>query len=202
MEIQYPKNGSELQQFVCAANWMRSCVPEFTTKIDLLAKKALENVYELAGSRKKKKKSGIVLDNTIFGQKEKDCFDNMKTELHYAATLAHPDPEKSLCLFTDASDKHWSGVLTQIPENEKDQPFEEQHHEPLSFLSGTFKNNQLNWSTVDKEAYAIVESVTRLDYMLLQEKGFSLFTDHKNLTYIFDPAACRPGIPKHVANRS
>ena len=82
-----------------------------------------------------------------------------------SGTLAHPDPEKILCLFTNAPDKHWSGVLSQIPQKDKATfylPFEEQRHEPLSFLSRTFRNSQVNWSTADKEAFAIVESVTRL----------------------------------------
>jgi hypothetical protein len=29
--------------------------------------------------------------------------------------MAHPDPEKVMCVFTDASDKHYGGMVTQIP---------------------------------------------------------------------------------------
>lgn len=37
--------------------------------------------------------------------------------------------------------------------------------------------------------------------MLLQPNAFLLFTDHKNMTYIFNPAACNLQIMKHVANK-
>ncbi len=53
----------------------------------------------------------------------------------------------------------------------------------------------------EQEAFAIVESVTRLDYVLLRPEGFFLFTDHKNLIYIFDPVGSNPKIAKHVANK-
>lgn len=53
----------------------------------------------------------------------------------------------------------------------------------------------------DKEAFAIVESVAKLDYLLLRPEGFSLFTDHKNLTYIYNPAPVNPRVFKHVKNK-
>lgn len=51
---------------------------------------------------------------------------------------------------------------------------------------------------VEKEAFAIVESITKLNY-LTDINEVHLFTDHSNLTYIFDPYKCNPGISKQVA---
>jgi hypothetical protein len=39
------------------------------------------------------------------------------------------------------------------------------------------------------KAYAIVETCKRLEYLLLRERGFHLFTDHRNLQYIFNPTS-------------
>ncbi|ETV66651.1 hypothetical protein H257_16955 [Aphanomyces astaci] len=47
---------------------------------------------------------------------------------------------------------------------------------------------------VDKmEAFAVLESCKRLDYLLIRPAGFRLFTDHKNLQYILNPAGHRWG---------
>ena len=101
-------------------------------------------------------------------------------------TLAHPNSSKILCFFTDASDKHWSGVLTQIPPSDLDKPFAEQNHEPLAFVSGSFTGSSLRWSTFEKEAAAIINSVEKLDYLLMRPEGFHLFTDHSNLVFILN----------------
>jgi len=40
---------------------------------------------------------------------------------------------------------------------------------------------------IEKEAFPIVEAVEILRHLLLRDEGFSLFTDHRNLIYVFDP---------------
>ena len=39
-------------------------------------------------------------------------------------------------------------------------------HEPLGFVSGSFKGAQLNWPTVEEEAFAVVSTFRRLAYLL------------------------------------
>ena len=56
-----------------------------------------------------------------------------------AVEVAHVDDDKHLCLFCDASDKHFRAALTQISPADITKPVGEQHHEPLEFLSGTFR---------------------------------------------------------------
>jgi hypothetical protein len=50
----------------------------------------------------------------------------------------------------------------------------------VAFVSGSFRGSALGWSTLDKEAYGVVETVDRLDHVLAGI-NFRLFTDHKNL---------------------
>ncbi len=156
-----------MEQFVCAANWMRSCIPRFTTAIAPLAE-VVEKVYATAGRRTRKAAEKVKLLETQLTKQHLEAFKSLQHALHHATTLAHPHPGKSFCLFTDASSLHWSGALTQIPLEDADIPFQGQRHEPLSFLSGSFKGSIATRSTAEQEGFAIVESVTRLGYILLR----------------------------------
>lgn len=127
-----------------------------------------------------------------------DC---TKAALANAVTLAYPDSNRKLCLFTDASDKHWSGILTQIPERDLDLPFVEQHHEPLAFQSGSFAGFSYRWSTPEKEASAIIKSCERLDYLLLRPEGFHLYTDHSNLVFLYHPERANIRMNKTIYNK-
>ena len=75
---------------------------------------------------------------------------------------------------------------------------ENMSHEPLAFLTGSFKGSQLRWATVDKEGFAIVNTFRRLEYLLC---GVHIFTDHRNLTYIFNPEPCGTSVTKAMAQR-
>jgi hypothetical protein len=47
------------------------------------------------------------------------------------------------------------------------------------FLSGTFTVAAERWAIIEKEAFALVETVKRADYMLHRPGVIHLFTDHK-----------------------
>ena len=74
--------------------------------------------------------------------------------------------------------------------------FEEQEHRPLMFLRAVAR-----WFIVEKEAYAIVETLQRGDYLLHPARGFSLFTDHRNLKFIFNPHSVVAIVPKCTAQK-
>ncbi|GMF50263.1 unnamed protein product [Phytophthora fragariaefolia] len=80
-------------------------------------------------------------------------------------------------------------------------PVHEQRHHPLAFLSGSFTGGMLRWSTIDKDVYAIVISCKRLLYLLLRPRGFRIFTDHRNLQYVFDPLAVNSSLGRHQVDR-
>jgi RNase H-like domain found in reverse transcriptase len=87
-------------------------------------------------------------------------------------SLAFPDPDKRICVLTDSSDLFYAGLVTQIDEEQLDVPMEEQEHQPLAFLSGEFKGAQLRWTVPEKEGFAIVDTVTKVDYLLLSHDEF------------------------------
>jgi RNase H-like domain found in reverse transcriptase len=61
---------------------------------------------------------------------------------------------------------------------------EEQDHHPLAFLSGEFKGAQLQWTVLGEKAFAIVDTVTKVDHLLLSHDEFSILYNHFNLAYI------------------
>ena len=108
---------------------------------------------------------------------------------------------KRLCVFTDASDLHWGAVITQVPQDQLGNEFEKQEHQPLMFLSGTFSGAAKRWSVAEKEAFAIVETLRKADYLVMRSDGFLLFTDHRNLRYIFDPSSSETAMAKHTMGK-
>ena len=113
--------------------------------------------------------------------------------------LYHSRPGYVVLLFPDASDFHWGSYFTQVPEEEfrSGVALENMSHEPLAFLSGSLKGSQLRWATVDKEGFAIVNNFRRLEYLLWGR--VHIFTDHRNLTDIFNPEACVASVTKAMA---
>lgn len=54
---------------------------------------------------------------------------------------------------------------------------------PIEFASTTFKNAELRWPTREKEGYAIVWALKKLD-PYLRGRTFSLYTDHQSLVHM------------------
>ena len=94
-------------------------------------------------------------------------------------------------MFPYASELFMGCCVTQVPREEMDSgvPVEEMSHEPLGFVTGAFRGFQLNWSIVDKEGFAIVAAIRRLEYLIWG--GVKIFCDHRNLAYIFSPGLTR-----------
>jgi RNase H-like domain found in reverse transcriptase len=116
-------------------------------------------------------------------------------------TLAFPDPDKRIFVLTDASDLFFAGMVTQIDEEQLDLPMEEQDHQPLAFLSGEFKGAQLRWTVQEKKSFAIVDTETKVDYLLPSHDEFSILSDHLNLTYIYNPLSADPTLTRHVVQK-
>lgn len=195
-----PTTAAQLQQFVCAANWMRMAIPQFNQIVEPLTA-LLEDVYRISGKRTRRSIQKIPLTDTTWCDNHLQAFEALKHGIGAAVTLAHPSSTKQLCLFTDASEYHWSAILTQIPSADINRPVPDQHHEPLAFLSGSFKGSPLRWSTIEKESYAIISAIRRLDYILARPEGFLIFTDHKHLTFILHPTSLVPTMPRHVMHK-
>jgi RNase H-like domain found in reverse transcriptase len=148
----------------------------------------LEKVYARAdGKRTKTSVARILLSEVGWTAEHTEAFASCQTALAQATTLAHPDQAKRAFLYTDASQDFWSSITTQVPPADLDLSRSEQRHEPLAFLSGSFTVAMHRWPIIEKEAFAIIASCDRLDWLLQRSDGFFLFTDHHNLLYVFNP---------------
>ena len=103
----------------------------------------------------------------------------------------------TLCIHTDASDKHWAVASIQCEQTELDKPFLVQHHHPLAFISSAFTEREEHWSTYERKAFAVVQSFHKLDYLLACDPSTRVFTDHHNLLFVFNPIAMEPSLGRH-----
>ncbi|KAF0742575.1 hypothetical protein Ae201684P_008386 [Aphanomyces euteiches] len=200
IDLALPTTAADLQQFVCATNWMRASITDNNKLIDPL-RRLLDVAVKAAGSSKKKALARVALSLVGWSQDHAACFEDAKSALANVVPLSHPRSDLEVCVFTDASDKFWGAVATQIPSEDLSLPLEDQRHKPLAFLSGTFTGASQCWPIVEKEAYAVVESCKRLDYLVVRPGGFRLFTDHRNLAYMFNPRGSNSGMAKYQADK-
>lgn len=194
-----PRTGGDIQQLVCATNWMRASIPQYAQLVAPVME-LLETAAKRAVSRKKRTLNRVPLED-LWEERHAVAFDGLKTALSKITPLAHPQADATVCVFTDASLDHWRAAATQLDSEDESRPITDQTHKPLAFLSGSFSGSSARWPIVEKEAFAIVETCKRLDYLLLREKGFSIFTDHRNLVYIFDPRATDANMARFQADK-
>lgn len=119
-------------ELVHGANWIRSAIPKFSKLIAPLHD-LLETNYTLQNTRKKTRLTNRPI--SVWGDQHQDAFHSLVTAIKEQAILVTANPEKRLCLFTDASEPHWSGVLTQASQKDfnSGKPPQEWDHSPIGF---------------------------------------------------------------------
>ncbi|KAE8960197.1 hypothetical protein PR001_g30462, partial [Phytophthora rubi] len=188
-----PATVADLQRFVFATNWLHDSLPDYTRVIAPLHAK-LEAEKKKIGKRNR----NAVQVATQWSREERDAFQDVVSLVRDSALMVHPDPDADLCVFTDASLSGFSIVVTQVRQWQFGVAVEQQDHQLVICKGGMFKDSQLNWTVIEKEAYPIVKACNDLEYLLLRPKGFRLFCDHANLIYIFAP---HDELKKHVRDR-
>ena len=102
-------------------------------------------------------------------------FESFKGDILNSFTLYHPDYTLEWFLYVDASDIALGGVLIQVTA--------EKVQQVVAFVSKKFSAASIRWSTIEKEAFAMVYSCAQLKYYLFA-KSFTMLTDHNNLLWI------------------
>lgn len=82
-----------------------------------------------------------------------EAFDDLKKKLISAPILIFPDFNRPFIVTTDASDYAVGCMLSQgeVP-----------HDKPIAFASKTLTSAQINYSTIEKELYAIMFAIQTL----------------------------------------
>ncbi|GFV80950.1 retrovirus-related Pol polyprotein from transposon 297 [Trichonephila clavipes] len=114
--------------------------------------------------------------NEISWSKEaENTFKELKTALCGITELQVPDIEKPYYLHTDASQTAVGCCLGQL--------YGEDNIHPIAFGSQKLNPSQQKWSTIEREAYAIIWALKRFETLLCGAKIF-LLTDHNPLVFL------------------
>ena len=108
------------------------------------------------------------------------AFESLKTALVTRPVLSMLKDTGKLKIETDASDVATGAVLSQQQEDLQ--------WKPLSYMSKTLGEAEVNYVTYDKEMLAIMRALEEWRGPLLgTTEPFEIHTDHRNLTYFRDP---------------
>ncbi|XP_037822569.1 uncharacterized protein K02A2.6-like [Lucilia sericata] len=166
-----PNNVSELRAFIGLVNYYAKFVNNFA--------KIMTPLYKL-------------LQKNVRFEWSESCqiaYDTIRKEITSEKVLVHFNPKLPIFLTTDASDYAIAGVLSH--------KFSENEFKPVAFISRALSKTEQKYSTHEKEALAIIFSVTKLKQYLIGNV-FTLGTDHKPLISIFGQ---NKGLPVMAAAR-
>jgi len=125
--MQNPKTADELAEFIYCCRWMSNSIPNFATRVAPLSK-LLEEAYTRFGKRTKRSIKSIALSNLSWGTIHMQAFEDLQDTLRNAVKLSYPKQEMEICVHTDASDRFWSAVISQIPLEDLKRPIQEQRY--------------------------------------------------------------------------
>ncbi|MAA69219.1 MAG: hypothetical protein CL915_10765 [Deltaproteobacteria bacterium] len=191
-DLAEPETVAELMNFVYGVAWFRGHVPYFAEVAGPLydiINEAMEKYKKKTTTNAKKVK---LADNVRWQAWGRKAFQDVKEALVDAVTTAYFDPDKKICVFTDASDDYWCIMVTMCNPGDEKLPWDQQvgRHTLLAMESGRFRHAQKRWHTVDKEGFCF--GVKLLDYAHWingSRHDAALFTDHKNLLAFFSDKA-------------
>ena len=120
-------------------------------------------------------------------------FQQSKDALAAATCLAHPSPTAETCINTDASDTAVGAVLQQ-------HNFIAGVWTPICFFSRKLHSAETKYSAFDKGLLAMYLAVKKFRHFI-EGRQFTLFTDHKPLTFAFSSASDKwsPRQQRHLA---
>lgn len=111
----------------------------------------------------------------VWQTEDKEVFETIKQEFNLLVPLQHPDVQKPFVLETDASNVAIGAVLKQFCDQTK-------KLRPVGFLSQKLTAHELNYSTFEKELYAIIRALLFWRHFLEPNPHkTTIYTDHKNL---------------------
>ena len=87
---------------------------------------------------------------------------------------------------THASDTYWGVLVTPVPNGDLRAGLDpsDMMHTPLVSVSRARRRSKFQWPTLDEKAFAIVENLKHLEYLLWGQPVGS--TDHLNFIFVLD----------------
>jgi hypothetical protein len=113
----------------------------------------------------------------IWSDKCQEAFQKVKTLLMSSPILIAPDFEKPFKIQVDASDLGCGAVLLQSDFQGIDRP--------VGYFSKKFDKHQKNYSTIEKEALALILALKHFEvYIASPSQPIQIYTDHNPLVFI------------------
>ena len=145
-----------------AAQWMNRSIPEFNTKVYLLHQ-IFEGAMKEQPARTKNVARQVRLTKHGWSPKHALAFEELKNAIANHVRLVYPTKDMVQYLYTEDNEFNSSAVVTQIPLVDLERELNQQRHDPLGFCGHKFSGSELNWSIVDKEGFAVVDALKKLD---------------------------------------
>ena len=155
-----PKNVDQLRSFLGLAGYYRKFVQNYADKahaLTVLTRKDTEWKW---------------------AQEQDESFQFLKNCLLSPPILRYPNFAREFILHTDASGFGVGSVLAQMHWEAG-----EEKEVVIAYTSQHLNDTQMNWSTIEKEAYAIIHAV-RTFYPYLYGRKFKVLTDHRPLQWL------------------
>jgi hypothetical protein len=132
-KIPPPSSKKSMQYFLGQINFVRRFIPSFSEMV-----RPLQN---------------LIKKDTQYhwGPLENQAFNLVKKSIIDAPSLTSPDFSQDFTLYTFASNRSYSVVLTQKNT--------ENNEVPIAFMSSPFKGTELNYPAVDQQAYVVFKEV-------------------------------------------
>ena len=152
-----PKDLTELRRFLGMASYYRRFISGFSdiaTPLNRLTQKDVPFVWD------------------------KNCetaFQTLKEQLVSSPVLAFPETDGDYILYTDASNIGVGAVLAQEDGEGRERV--------ISYASKAFSGSEKNWTTTEKEAYAVVWALQYFHPYVYGRKVV-IYTDHKALKWL------------------
>lgn len=158
LQLKAPVTKKDLRSALGLLNYYRDYIPSYS-----------EMVLPLTDLTNRRVPNAIP-----WNEEAESAFNAVKHALSSLPTLTVPEVGKEFILTTDASEMALGACLAQETDGEE---------RPIAFLSKKLTPQQAKWSAIEREAFAVVWALGRLDTWLFGAK-VKVVTDHNPLTYL------------------
>ena len=156
-EFPVPKSRKNLKQFLGLVNYYRRFIPDMAKRArPLTSLTSLKTPF-------------------YWTEKHQESFEDLRQALCKEPVLRYPNYEEPFIITTDASDVAVGAILSQGKIGEDP---------PIAYASQVLNTAQVNYSTTEKECWAIIYAVKQFRTYIYGRK-FSLVTDHRPLQWLF-----------------
>ncbi|XP_056136247.1 uncharacterized protein K02A2.6-like [Lampris incognitus] len=159
MEAPTPTNVTELKSYLGLLNYYNKFLPNLATLLAPLPELLRQDV------------------RWMWKKQQEEAFQKSKGLLNSAAVLVHYSADRDVILSCDASPYGVGAVLSQRMEDGSERP--------VGFMSHTLSPVEKGYSQLDKEGLAVIFGIQKFR-KYLYGRAFTIYTDHKPLSYLFN----------------